>query len=160
MNLPEADSEASKEYVLTDVGTQALEDEGIAVPVEDQFQVFFDGIHRFPIDVSQDQIALPRDTDSGLLVELPAIPPNKPTVGDLKVTDLQRILVQQSGGRTEFGKDLISLKRISDDQTMLVSNRPFLSNNGRIKTFEQYSGYFVQDAELTRAYLDRVRPAK
>ena len=47
-----------------------------------------------------------------------------------------------------------------DDQLMLVSNRPFLSNNGRIRTFEQYSGYFVQETGLTRAYLDRVRPAK
>ncbi len=113
VNLAENGSNSVKEYVLTDEGSQALQSEGIAVPVEDQFQVFFDGIHRLPTGVSQEQIALPRDTDSGLLVELPAIPPNKPTVGDLKVTDIQRVLVQQSGGRAEFGKDLISLKRIS-----------------------------------------------
>jgi hypothetical protein len=113
VNLTESESNSLKEYVLTDQGTQALRDEGIAVPVEDQFQVFFDGIHRLPTGVSQEQIALPRDTDSGLLVELPAIPPNKPIVSDLKVGDVQRVLVQQSGGRTEFGKDLISLKRIS-----------------------------------------------
>jgi hypothetical protein len=113
VNLTESDSNPLKEYVLSDEGTKALHDEGIAVPVEDQFQVFFDGIHRLPTSVSQEQIALPRDADSGLLVELPAIPPNKPTVSDLKVTDVQRVLAQQSGGRAEFGKDIISLKRIS-----------------------------------------------
>jgi hypothetical protein len=110
VNFSEADV---KEYGLTEEGAQTLKDQGIAVPVEDQFQVFFDGIHRSPTNISQDEIALPRDTDSGLLVELPAIPPNKPTVSDLKVTDVQRVLVQHSGGRAEFGKDVISLKRIS-----------------------------------------------
>jgi hypothetical protein len=113
VNITENGLNSLKEYVLTDEGGRALREEGIAIPVEDQFQVFFDGIHRLPTDVSQEQIALPRDTDSGLLVELPAIPPNKPSVSDLKVADVQRVLVQQSGGRAEFGKDLISLKRIS-----------------------------------------------
>jgi hypothetical protein len=113
VNLTESESDTLKGYVLTDEGARALQDEGIAVPVEDQFQVLFDGIHRLPTGVAQEEIALPRDTDSGLLVELPAIPPNKPAVNDLKVADVQRVLVQQGGGRAEFGKDLISLKRIS-----------------------------------------------
>jgi hypothetical protein len=113
MNLNETDSGSTKECFLTDDGIRALQEEGLTVPVEDQFQIFFDGIHRLPDSVSADQIALPRDTDSGLLVELAAIPPNKPNVLDLNVADVQRVLVQQSGGRADFGKDLISLKRIA-----------------------------------------------
>ncbi|WP_339026762.1 hypothetical protein WI604_18365 [Bradyrhizobium symbiodeficiens] len=104
---------AAEEFQLTEEGVRALEEEGISVPVEDQFQIFFDGIHRLPTPVPADQIALPRDTEAGLLVELPAIPANKPSVSELSVADVQRLLVQQSGGRSEFGKDIISFKRIA-----------------------------------------------
>jgi hypothetical protein len=98
---------------LTEEGALALKEEGVAVPVEDQLQVFFDGIHRSPTTVAPEQIALPRDAESGRLVELPSIPPNKPTVADLKIAEVQRVLEQQTGGRIEFGRDLISVKRIN-----------------------------------------------
>jgi hypothetical protein len=108
-----AHTSAGDGVTITPDGIGALEESGISVPVEDNFPVFFDGIHRMPVNVPADQIALPRDTESGLLVELPATPPTKPIVADLKIVDVERLLERQSGGRHEFGRHLLSLKRIS-----------------------------------------------
>ena len=112
-SVVETEGVAVEECQLTEEGVRALQEEGLSVPVEDQFQIFFDGIHRLPTPVPTDQIALPRDTEAGLLVELPAIPANKPMVSELNVADVQRLLVQQSGSRSEFGKDIISFKRVA-----------------------------------------------
>lgn len=43
-----------------------------------------------------------------------------------------------------------------DDEFALVCNRPILSNPGRIRTFEQFAGYVLQDRALIQSYLDRV----
>jgi hypothetical protein len=106
------------ELALTEDGIRALDDEGIAAPVEDQFQIFFDGISRLQTFVPSDQLAHPRETEAGRLVELPALPPVKPEVTDLKVADVQQLLAQQSGGRSEFGRDIVSLKKIARHRRM------------------------------------------
>jgi phosphatidylserine/phosphatidylglycerophosphate/cardiolipin synthase-like enzyme len=91
---------------------------------------------------------------------------------------VDRQVYERDRTHSEFGRPYIAMQRLADrfsnlnlsvlgenryfhlavdESRMLVSNRPFLSNSGRIKTFEQYSGYFVQEASLTTRYLDRVR---
>ena len=53
VRVSEADTRTEKAYALTEEGARALLEEGVAVPVEDQFQVFFDGIHRQRADRSR-----------------------------------------------------------------------------------------------------------
>jgi len=43
-----------------------------------------------------------------------------------------------------------------DEKVVLVCNRPFLSNHGRIKTFEQFAGFVLQRNDLVKTYMDRV----
>ena len=43
-----------------------------------------------------------------------------------------------------------------DDQVALVANRPMLSNHGRIRSFERFAGYVINEPESVVAYLSRV----
>jgi hypothetical protein len=44
-----------------------------------------------------------------------------------------------------------------DDRIAMVTNRPFLSGYGRTRTFEQFSGFVIQDRVLVASYLERIR---
>lgn len=43
-----------------------------------------------------------------------------------------------------------------DNQVALVANRPMLSNHGRIRSFEQFAGFVINEPESVVAYLSRV----
>jgi hypothetical protein len=43
-----------------------------------------------------------------------------------------------------------------DEQVALICDRPFLSNHGRVKAFEQFAGFVLQRKDLVEAYLHRV----
>jgi hypothetical protein len=111
-------SEEGVDVVLTEAGIRALAEEGIATPIEDQLQVFFDGIQRIPTFVPADQLAHPRETESGALVEIPPLPAAKPQVSELDLADMQKYVSRQVGPRSELGKDVVSLKRIARHKRM------------------------------------------
>jgi hypothetical protein len=46
------------------------------------------------------------------MTEIRAYPAEGPEVGDLSLSDVTHALQQQAGGKTEFGKDLLRIKRI------------------------------------------------
>ncbi len=67
-------------------------------------------------------------------------------------------LSQTSGGRLKvrITREERYYHLAWDDEFALVCNRPILSNPGRIRTFEQFAGYILQDRALIQSYLDRV----
>ena len=67
-------------------------------------------------------------------------------------------LAQTSGGRLKvrITREERYYHLAWDDEFALVCNRPILSNPGRIRTFEQFAGYVLQDRALIQTYLDRV----
>lgn len=107
------DENAGHLFVLTKEGKRALEEDGTSAPIEEQFVLLFDGIRRSPTIVPADQLSFPKDVSSGSIVEISATPSTKPVVSDLRIEEVERLLVTQSGDRTEFGRTLLRLKRIS-----------------------------------------------
>lgn len=45
---------------------------------------------------------------------------------------------------------------ISDDRFAAISNRPFLGNIGKARTFQHIVGYLLQDTQLVNAFLSRI----
>lgn len=74
--------------------------------------------------------------------------------------DLERV-------RTRFPRlQLLSGRRshihhlICDASFALVTNRPFLSNFGKVRTFQHVVGYLLQRHDLVDAFVDRVAPSE
>ncbi|HYG26551.1 MAG TPA: hypothetical protein VD906_06575, partial [Caulobacteraceae bacterium] len=109
----DVEGEESCGVTLTEDGEKMLRENGATVPIEEQIPVFFDGLYRRPTIIPPEQIAYPRDVESGRLVELAAMPANKPAVDEISIDELQALLATHAGGRGEFGRDLLKLKRIS-----------------------------------------------
>jgi hypothetical protein len=98
---------------VTKQGLEALILNGVRAPIEEQLQILFDGILRKPTAAPPEEVALPRDMEEGAIVEIGALPPNRPTVGDLDIADVDHVLQEMSGGRVEMGRDILKLKRIA-----------------------------------------------
>lgn len=100
-------------FVSTELGRRALAEEGIEVPIEEQLPVLFDGLTRKPALKEPEETVLARDIEDGAVVEIPSIPPNRPSISELNLPDVVNFLSRQSGGRREMGRDILRLKRIS-----------------------------------------------
>lgn len=97
---------------VSEDGRTVLREECQHVPIEEQLPLFFDGLLRRPTAVPPEQIAYPRDTESGALVEINGYPPTRPVVADLAVVDIQR----QAKARARHGeldRDVVRIRRIS-----------------------------------------------
>jgi hypothetical protein len=98
---------------LSDRGRKALAEDGIQLPIEEQLPILFDGLSRRPALKEPEDIVLGRDIEEGVVVEIPSIPANRPTISELNLADVVHFLSRQSGGRREMGRDILRLKRIS-----------------------------------------------
>lgn len=81
-----------------------------------------------------------------------------PTESDGPAVDLERLRSRypRLSLRTEKKSGFFHL--ICDDDFALVSNRPFLGNLNRVRTFHHVVGYLLQREDLVRAFRDKVRP--
>jgi hypothetical protein len=98
---------------ITKQGVEALAQNGLRAPIEEQIQILFDGIMRVPVAAPPEELVFPRDIEDGTVVEIAALPPQRPTVADLSIADVDHVLQQLSGGRSEMGRDILRLKRVS-----------------------------------------------
>ena len=97
---------------ISEDGRTVLREECQHVPIEEQLPLFFDGLLRQPTAIPPEQIAYPRDTESGALVEINGFPPTRPVVSDLAVVDIQK----QAKARSRHGemdRDVVRIRRIS-----------------------------------------------
>jgi hypothetical protein len=105
--------------MLTELGHRALADEGMQLPIEEQLPILFDGLTRQPAVKEPEEIVPMRDVEDGAIIEIAAIPPNRPTISELNLAEVVHFLSRQSGGRREMGRDILRLKRISRSRRIL-----------------------------------------
>lgn len=121
--------------VLTEVGKKALK-EGLSTPADEILSVLFDGITRRVVGSLSIDLVPAREVEDGAVAEIPATPPNQPSIQDLFLTEVDRVLAEQSGGRSEVSRDILRLKRIARHRRLFrrVVALVFRSKKGEIRT--------------------------
>ncbi|MBB4587909.1 hypothetical protein GGE50_003813 [Rhizobium leguminosarum] len=120
---------------VTELGRKALK-EGYSTPTEEILPILFDGITRRVVGTLSIEIVSPRDVEEGAVAEIPATPANQPVIKDLILTEVDRVLAEQFGGRSEVSRDILRLKRIARYRRVFrrVVALVFRSSKGEIKT--------------------------
>jgi len=120
---------------VTELGRKALK-EGLSTPTEEILPILFDGITRRVVGAMSIEIVPPRDVEEGEVAEIPATPANQPGILDIELPEVDRILAEQSGGRSEVSRDILRLKRIARHRRLFrrVVALVYRSSKGEIKT--------------------------
>lgn len=120
---------------VTELGMKALRD-GLSTPAEEILPILFDGITRRVVGAISIEVVPPRDVEEGEVAEIPATPASQPVIQDLLLTEVDRVLAEQSGGRAEVSRDILRLKRIARHRRLFrrVVALVFRSSKGEIKT--------------------------
>lgn len=102
-----------EDFALSDLGRNALDEDGLQIPIGEQLSILFDGLLRQPSQSDPDQFVTARELEDGEVIEIPAIPAGRPSVSELPLPDVVNYLAAKSGGRREMGRDVLSLSRIT-----------------------------------------------
>lgn len=155
------DIEADHEFEMTDRGREVLAKAREATP-QDEMQVFlYDRLLGRPLRLTAEEFLTPAAIDHRVTIEIRPYPAEGPDVTDLALVEVAQVLKIQAGGASEYGRDLLRLKRIVRRLRLF---RPaialvFKKNKGKEIQIE----FVIDDARheaLSHAFSERGGPKK
>lgn len=138
---------------VSEAGKKALS-LGLTSPSNEVLPILFDGIMRKPLGNDALELAYSREIEDGIVVEVPAMPSGQPTIDDLKLVDIDQILQEQGGGRGEFKRDILRLKRIMRFKRLFRRGigLVFKSKKGELRTVLVVNG--VREEALEHSFAE------
>lgn len=139
---------------VTDTGRKALKD-GVSSPGNEILTLLFDGVLRRPVAQPTIDFAYPREVEDGVVAEIPATPAAQPEIADLSLPDVDQVLHDQAGGRSEMNRDILRLKRIVRHRRHFrrAVALVFRSRKGEVRTRFIVNG--APDEQLEQSFADR-----
>src|SRR5689334_11819587 len=97
---------------LTDRGVDVLKKAKESSPQDEMLVFLYDRLLLKPLRIPSEELLVPGDVDSKRIVEIRPYPAEGPDIVHLSIPDIRQVLEQEAGGRADFGRDLLRLKRI------------------------------------------------
>ena len=97
-------------FRLTKFGEERLLHERLEVPQEEMIVIDYDGIRRAPIRLSVTSVLRASELKMNGAVEIRPYPAEPPSVSDLQIPEVTRVIRRQSG--EDFRRNVLALKRI------------------------------------------------
>jgi hypothetical protein len=93
-------------------GHQAIAEGREVTPEEETLTIVYDGLLRKPIWLAGEQLYRPNEIQVQRMVEIRPYPALAPEQEDLDLVEINDVLQKQYGGRDDFGRDVLCVKRI------------------------------------------------
>jgi len=97
-------------FALTPAGQDRLEKEAREVVQEEMIVVDYDGMRRMPVRVAGDNVVKAAELKTFGAVEIRPYPANPPSVADLSIPEVRRVIRRQRGD--DFRHNVLALKRV------------------------------------------------
>ncbi|BBD41454.1 hypothetical protein Amn_pd00070 (plasmid) [Aminobacter sp. Y103A] len=97
-------------FKLTNAGDARLLIEREEVPQEEMLVIDYDGIQRLPIRLAGESVVRASELKSGGAVEIRPYPADPPTISELNIPDVTKVIRRQGG--EDFRRNVLALKRI------------------------------------------------
>ena len=104
--------ETNSGATLSDRGREVLAKMRESSPQDEMLVFLFDRLLLKPVRLGPEQLMVPASIDPLRMIEIRPYPAEGPEITDIALPDVSRVLEEQAGGRADFGRDLLRLKRI------------------------------------------------
>lgn len=98
--------------VILERGREFLSRGRESSPQNEMLVFLYDRLLRKPVRLGAEQMLAPSEVDPRRMIEIRAYPAEGPELEDLSMPDVLQVLERQAGGKVQFGRDLLKLKRI------------------------------------------------